>query len=94
MHHNGTMKTITKACLHNQECSAQDIDYHILLKLGYFPPVHFVYKSFRGNRFVTFWKKVGKLPDDNIFSLKDFKKSSVDRYMKRPSAMEMENTVF
>ena len=39
-------------------------------------------------------KKVGKLPDDNIFSLKDFKKSSVDRYMERPSAVEMENTVF
>ena len=36
MDHNSAMKTTTKASLHNQECFVQEIDYRILLELGYF----------------------------------------------------------
>ena len=84
MHHRATMKVINKVYLSNQECSVQEVVYHVLpeLKLRIiFPAAYFVNANW-------VWvllseKELSELPDDNPNM---FKKSNIDWHMERPSA--------
>ena len=88
MHHHDTMKTIAKAYLSNRECSVQEAVYHILPELKLrriFPAVYFVNINPPEERVKVLFseKELSDLPDH---SPNIFKKSNIDRYMKRPSA--------
>ena len=84
MHHHGTMKAIAKANLSNRKCSAQEEVHHFFPKLKVkriFPAVYFVNTNTLEEKFQVL------LSRQNVDDCpKIFKKSNIDRYMKRPSA--------
>ena len=89
IHHHDTMKTIAKAYLSNRECSVQEAVYHILPELKLrriFPAVYFVntYPPEERVKVLLSEKELSELPDN---SANIFKKSNIDRYMKRPNAI-------
>ena len=84
MHHHGTMKAIAKANLSNRKFSVQEEVYNFLPKLKLkiiFPAIYFVNTN-------TLDEKVQVLlSGQNLDDCpKIFKKSNIDRHMKRPSA--------
>ena len=84
MHHHDTIKAIAKANLSNRKCSVQEEVYHFLPKLKLkriFPVVYFVNTNTPEEKLQVL------LSGQNLDNCpKIFKKSNIDRYMKRPSA--------
>ena len=89
MHHHDTMKTTAKAYLSNREFSVQEAVYLTLPELmlrRIFPAVHFINTNLPKERVQVLLpgKELSRLLDD---SPNIFKRSNIDCYMERASAI-------